>query len=238
MNMKSIFNSGLTRFCITATIIFNISLITSAQRFETNKVYLSDDGSLTQTIKIEAMANFSIKKDYRHAWAKCEEQNAAVKISVTDNTSSNSRSCFFILLDETNTPVDTLEVIQSGKVSTTISEVANTSTSSSKNVSSTNESSSSSLRSMGGQCAAITKKGTRCSRNASAGSIYCWQHNRSVSEVTNTSISSPKNNKTYSGTSSGISRNTGGQCAATTKKGTRCSRKASASSIYCWQHNK
>lgn len=28
------------------------------------------------------------------------------------------------------------------------------------------------------QCAAITKKGTRCKRNAKAGSIYCWQHGR------------------------------------------------------------
>lgn len=26
------------------------------------------------------------------------------------------------------------------------------------------------------QCAAITLKGTRCSRKASSGSIYCWQH--------------------------------------------------------------
>jgi len=26
------------------------------------------------------------------------------------------------------------------------------------------------------QCAAITKKGTRCSRKASQGSAYCWQH--------------------------------------------------------------
>lgn len=25
-------------------------------------------------------------------------------------------------------------------------------------------------------CAAITKKGTRCSRTAAAGSAYCWQH--------------------------------------------------------------
>jgi micrococcal nuclease len=28
----------------------------------------------------------------------------------------------------------------------------------------------------GGQCAAITKKGTRCKRTAKAGSRYCWQH--------------------------------------------------------------
>ncbi len=29
-----------------------------------------------------------------------------------------------------------------------------------------------------GQCAAITQKGTRCKRNAAAGSSYCWQHAR------------------------------------------------------------
>jgi hypothetical protein len=29
-----------------------------------------------------------------------------------------------------------------------------------------------------GQCQAITKKGTQCSRRAQAGSVYCWQHVR------------------------------------------------------------
>lgn len=29
-----------------------------------------------------------------------------------------------------------------------------------------------------GRCQAITKKGTQCSRNAQAGSSYCWQHQR------------------------------------------------------------
>lgn len=28
------------------------------------------------------------------------------------------------------------------------------------------------------QCAAITKAGTRCSRKADAGSVYCWQHKK------------------------------------------------------------
>jgi endonuclease G len=28
------------------------------------------------------------------------------------------------------------------------------------------------------QCAAMTKKGTRCKRNAESGSKYCWQHNK------------------------------------------------------------
>lgn len=30
----------------------------------------------------------------------------------------------------------------------------------------------------GGRCQAITKKGTRCKRNADPGSNYCWQHKR------------------------------------------------------------
>ena len=28
------------------------------------------------------------------------------------------------------------------------------------------------------QCSAITKKGTRCKRNAEEGSKYCWQHKK------------------------------------------------------------
>lgn len=28
------------------------------------------------------------------------------------------------------------------------------------------------------QCVAMTKKGTRCKRNAEKGSIYCWQHKK------------------------------------------------------------
>lgn len=32
------------------------------------------------------------------------------------------------------------------------------------------------------QCAAITKKGTRCSRSAQSGSKYCWQHQTSESK--------------------------------------------------------
>lgn len=29
-----------------------------------------------------------------------------------------------------------------------------------------------------GQCAAITKKGHRCKRDAAEGSNYCWQHKK------------------------------------------------------------
>ncbi len=33
-------------------------------------------------------------------------------------------------------------------------------------------------RTTASRCVAITKKGTRCSRKASAGSTYCWQHQK------------------------------------------------------------
>ncbi len=39
-------------------------------------------------------------------------------------------------------------------------------------------SNSSSKPATAGRCQAITKKGTQCSRNAQAGSNYCWQHQR------------------------------------------------------------
>ena len=178
MSMEKVLHYELSRFFMAIAFIVTCSLSVSAQRFETHKVYLSDNGILQTIVKIKPAVKFSIKKDNRYSWAKYEEQSAAVKICLTTNTSKISRSCNFVLLDETNAPVDTLEVIQSGKVSTTVSKVASSSTTRSKSATSTKKTSSSSSRSTGGQCAARTKKGTRCSRQASAGSIYCWQHNK------------------------------------------------------------
>lgn len=79
-----------------------------------------------------------------------------------------------------------------------------------------------------GRCQATTKAGTQCSRNASNGSKFCWQHaNQSGTTATKQTTSS---NRSTSSASSG-----GGQCKARTKKGTRCSR-AARSNGYCWQH--
>ena len=176
--MEKTFYRGLIRFFAAAAFLVSCSLTVSAQRFETHKVYFADSGVLTKTVKIKPAVKFSIMKDNRYSWANYEEQSAAIIISVTTSTSKNERICHFVLLDESNTPVDTLEVIQTGKVSTPVSKVVGSSTTRSKSSTSTRKSSSSSVRSTGGQCAARTKKGTRCSRQASAGSIYCWQHNR------------------------------------------------------------
>ena len=100
-------------------------------------------------------------------WAKYEIVDKAIKISATVNRTRNNRSCSLILLDGEGNSTDTLEVVQTGKISSTnttgTTRTVGTSTKSSRT-------------SYGGQCAATTKKGRRCSRKAAAGSIYCWQH--------------------------------------------------------------
>lgn len=169
--MGKLYYYGLKRLFVAFVFVVVGSSTLSAQKFETHKIYLSDNEGLTETVRIKPAAKFSIKKDNRHSWAKYEELNAAIKISVTANTSKKDRSCTFVLLDKTNTPVDTLEVIQTGKNATTVSKA----TTHSKSTTSSQKASS---KTTGGRCAATTKKGTRCSRNASAGSRYCWQHNK------------------------------------------------------------
>lgn len=94
-----------------------------------------------------------------------------------------------------------------------------------------------------GQCQATTKKGSQCKRNAQSGSIYCWQHESmyggAKKETTKPEqkpdtiqpINKPTEVKPKKETVST-------QCAATTKKGTRCKRTAKAGSSYCWQHER
>ena len=164
--MNKYYNHGFMKYLVT--ILFAVICSTvSAQRFETHKVTLSDNGRNSRTVKIKGTSAFTIKKDGRMTWAKYKTIDKTIKISATTNTTKNNRSCCFILLDGEGNPTDTLEVIQTGKISSVNSgtKTVGTSTKSSKN-------------SSGGQCAAITKKGTRCSRKAAAGSIYCWQHNK------------------------------------------------------------
>jgi hypothetical protein len=48
---------------------------------------------------------------------------------------------------------------------------------------------SSKSESENGQCQAITKKGTQCSRRAQAGSKFCWQHQGSTNTIDNNSTS-------------------------------------------------
>jgi hypothetical protein len=90
------------------------------------------------------------------------------------------------------------------------------------------------------RCQATTKKGTQCKRNAQAGSVYCWQHTRMYgtgsAETTATTKKEVKEPTVQSSKTKSNSEYR--QCAAITKKGKRCSRKAEPGSDYCWQHSK
>ncbi|MBO7542904.1 hypothetical protein J6T93_03210 [bacterium] len=82
---------------------------------------------------------------------------------------------------------------------------------------------------MAAQCAAITKKGTQCKRQASPDSSYCWQHGGTTKAQRAAGIQ-PKDAPAKQ------AENGYQQCKATTQKGTQCSRRAQEGSIYCWQH--
>lgn len=165
MHMEKYYKQGTIKFLVTILFAAIYSAV-SAQRFETQKVILSDNGGISRTVKIKGASAFSIKKDGRVTWAKYETIDNSIKISAITNTTKNNRSCVFVLLDGEGNPTDTLEVIQTGKISSINSAIkTGTSAKSSKNT-------------YGGQCAARTKKGARCTRKASAGSIYCWQHSK------------------------------------------------------------
>lgn len=87
-----------------------------------------------------------------------------------------------------------------------------------------------------GQCQATTKKGTQCKRQASSGSVYCWQHGGKTQSTAPKETNKPKEEVKKEETQKKEYVST--QCQAITKKGTQCKRKAKAGSTYCWQHEK
>ena len=109
------------------------------------------------------------------------------------------------------------------------------------------------------QCAATTKKGTQCKRQASPGSEFCWQHGGTTKAErgANGENETPKRatrraerevhadeapaKKARPARSENVAANDApaaaeGQCQATTKKGTQCRRKAVDGGKYCAQH--
>ena len=90
------------------------------------------------------------------------------------------------------------------------------------------------------QCMATTKKGTRCKRQSSPGSQYCWQHGGTTKAERDAVSTAPSqysrvSNRSQSEQGTGVSV-ADGRCLATTKAGTQCKRKADPGSKYCWQH--
>ena len=86
------------------------------------------------------------------------------------------------------------------------------------------------------QCAATTKKGTQCKRQASPGSQYCWQHGGTTkAERTADGEAAPVQTRRTNG-GAVVASAADGRCQATTKAGTQCKRKAQAGGKYCAQH--
>lgn len=173
--MKQISNYKIIGLVVLLIATFS-SITALAQRFKKHEVCLPDKGILTATVKIWPPYIFSIKNASQVTWAKYEISDNFVFFSTPVNTTKSSRECIFVLHDGEGNPVDTLKLTQLGKVTSTTSKVAGSLATHSKSVIASKKTSSSSSSS--GQCAARTKKGTRCSRKAAAGSIYCWQHNK------------------------------------------------------------
>jgi len=89
------------------------------------------------------------------------------------------------------------------------------------------------------QCAATTKKGTQCKRQASPGSHYCWQHGGTTkAERAAGGEVVPVQTRRVSRSETGalVAPAADGRCQATTKKGTQCKRKAQVGSRFCFQH--
>lgn len=86
------------------------------------------------------------------------------------------------------------------------------------------------------RCQAITKKGTQCKRQAEAGSVFCWQHGGKSSKTGIDQKSSNDSLKSKASTVVKPQEKASTQCQAITKKGTRCKRKATPGSRFCWQH--
>ena len=112
------------------------------------------------------------------------------------------------------------------------------------------------------QCAATTKKGTQCKRQASPGSEFCWQHggttkaeraengeseaSKRKARRTESSedgngghagrVTLPKGGESVAPAANDAPAVAEGQCQATTKRGTQCRRKAVEGGKYCAQH--
>ena len=97
------------------------------------------------------------------------------------------------------------------------------------------------------QCAAMTKKGTQCKRQASPGSEFCWQHGGTTKaeRAGNGESEAPKRSRKAAKAETEAPTEPAandapavaeGQCQATTRRGTPCKRKAQAGGKYCAQH--
>ena len=92
------------------------------------------------------------------------------------------------------------------------------------------------------QCAATTKKGTQCKRQASPGSQYCWQHGgttkaeRAAGGADAAPVQTRRAAQRSESAGTVATPVSDGRCQATTKAGTQCKRNAQPGSKFCFQH--
>lgn len=114
-------------------------------------INFSSDYEISYDISVEPLEYCSWVSDFDVRYEK-------IYIQVDTNGTDKDRECIFVAYSNKYSTTDTFKLLQqkgvelSGSISTGGSS------------------------SVSHQCAARTKKGKRCKRRASKGSIYCWQH--------------------------------------------------------------
>lgn len=112
----------------------------------------SSDYEISYDISVEPLEYCSWVSNFDVRYEK-------IYIQVDTNDTDKDRACLFVAYSNKYSAADTFKVFQQKGVKLSDSSYSGGSSSISSH-----------------QCAARTKKGKRCKRRASKGSIYCWQH--------------------------------------------------------------
>lgn len=160
---------------------------------EKNKIEYSFE-EYSDRILVKTNIAFDLDTEEFCSWIDYKAGKDCIFINLDKNWSTDKRSCNLILTNDQYSLSDTLIIIQEGYKSN-----ENNGGSSGNGGNSTNGNNNSNGNNSGGngsnngsssgdinnggssisrQCAAYTKKGKRCKRTASKGSIYCWQHKK------------------------------------------------------------
>lgn len=115
-------------------------------------INFSSDYEISYNISVEPLEYCSWVSDFDVRYEK-------IYIKVDTNDTDKDRACLFVAYSNKYSAADTFKVFQQKGVKLSDSSYSGGSSSISSH-----------------QCAARTKKGKRCKRRASKGSIYCWQH--------------------------------------------------------------
>jgi hypothetical protein len=149
-----------------------------------NPIYFVTDGlsldsdSISRRIYIKNTIPYSLKIEPSNAnsWVRFTPLDSSIIVHIMKNSLDKDRDCYIIASSIDNKYRARCHIRQHGKKhKREITNTNNINTSENqrhrkKTVKQGNISS--------GRCQAITRAGYRCTRTASRGSVYCWQHNK------------------------------------------------------------